>query len=132
MTTIAIGARKLGSVPAPIAIGSMPAPIATVVITIGRARFWHASESASIRERPWARRATLGFAFAWGGLAMLSLGVARYALADLASGYPEHAHFAAVAGSLALEVALVNVALAAALMLLLIQPAVRVQFSAGR
>ena len=82
--------------------------------------------------RPWARRATLGFAFAWGGLAVLSLGVVRYALADLARGYPEHAHFAAVAGSLALQVALVNVALAAALVLLLIQPAVRTQFSAGR
>ena len=63
---------------------------------------------------------------------MLALGVARYALADLTRGYPEHAHFAAVAGSLALEVALVNVALAAALVLLLIQPAVRAQFSAGR
>jgi hypothetical protein len=63
---------------------------------------------------------------------VLSLGVVRYALADLARGYPGQAHFAAVAGSLALEVALVNVALAAALVLLLIQPAVRVQFSAGR
>jgi hypothetical protein len=82
--------------------------------------------------RPWARRATLAFAFAWGGLATLALGVARYALADLARGYPEHAHFAAVAGALALEVALLNVALAAALVLLLIQPAVRAQFSAGR
>jgi hypothetical protein len=82
--------------------------------------------------RPWARRATVVFAFLWAGVAALSGAVARYALADLARGYPEHAHFAAVAGSLALELALVNVALAAALVLLLIQPAVRLQFSAGR
>ncbi len=82
--------------------------------------------------RPWARRATLLFAFGWGGVAALSFGLAHYALADLARGYPQHAHFAAVAESLALELGLVNVALAAALALLLIQPAVRLQFSAGR
>ena len=82
--------------------------------------------------RPWARRAALAFAWIWGGLAALALGVARYVLADLARGYPEYAHFAAVAGTLAAEVALVNLALALALVLLLIQPAVRVQFSAGR
>jgi hypothetical protein len=82
--------------------------------------------------RPWARRATLGFAAVWAGLAALACGVARYALEDLARGYPERAQFARVAASLALEVALVNVALAAALVLLLIQPAVRAQFSAGR
>ncbi len=82
--------------------------------------------------RPWARRATLGFAFAWAAVAALAFGVVRFALEDLARGYPERAHFAHVAESLALEVTLVNVALAAALVLLLIQPAVRVQFSAGR
>jgi hypothetical protein len=82
--------------------------------------------------RPWARRATLIFAFAWAGVATLSWGIAHYVLADLARGYPERAHFAAVAGALAAQVALVNVALAAALVLLLIQPAVRAQFSAGR
>jgi Cu/Ag efflux pump CusA len=48
MTTIAIGARKLGSVPTPSAIGIIPAPIAIVVMTIGRARLWQASSSASI------------------------------------------------------------------------------------
>lgn len=82
--------------------------------------------------RPWARRAALGFAFVWAAVATLAFGVARYALEDLARGYPQHAHFAQVAESLAVEVALVNVALAAALVLLLIQPAVRAQFSAGR
>jgi hypothetical protein len=82
--------------------------------------------------RPSARRAALVFAVVWAGLAALAFAVVRYALEDLARGYPEHAHFARVAESLATEVALVNVALAAALMLLLIQPAVRAQFSAGR
>ena len=82
--------------------------------------------------RPWARRATLAFACVWAALAASALGVARYVLADLARGYPAYAHFAEVARSLAAEVALVNLALAAALVLLLIQPAVRVQFSAGR
>jgi len=81
--------------------------------------------------RPWARRAALTFACGWGALAALALGVARYVLADLARGYPEYAHFAALAGSLAAQVALVNLVLAAALALLLVQPAVRVQFSAG-
>lgn len=95
----------------------------TIVAWLGVGLLWR---------RPWARRATLVFACVWGSLAALAFGVARFALADLARGYPQHAHFAEVAGSLALQVALVNVALAAALVLLLIQPAVRVQFSAGR
>lgn len=82
--------------------------------------------------RPWARRAALVFAFVWAALATTAVGVVRYALEDLARGYPQHAHFAQVAESLAVEVALVNLALAAALVLLLIQPAVRAQFSAGR
>jgi len=47
MTAMAIGERKAGSAPRPIAIGSMPAPIAIVVITIGRLRLWQASTSAS-------------------------------------------------------------------------------------
>jgi len=59
ITTIAIGARKLGSVPRPIATGIMPAPIATVVITIGRARLRQASTIASQRDRPWSRRARI-------------------------------------------------------------------------
>jgi hypothetical protein len=95
----------------------------TIVAWLGVGLLWR---------RPWARRATLVFAFAWAGLAALAFGVARYALEDLARGYPQHAHFARVAESLATEVTLVNVALAAALVLLLIQPPVRAQFSAGR
>ena len=61
ITTIAIGARKLGSVPRPSAIGSMPAPIAMVVITIGRARLWQASISASRRVMPRSRRAMIAY-----------------------------------------------------------------------
>jgi hypothetical protein len=82
--------------------------------------------------RPWARRAALGFAIAWGAVAALAFAAARFALEDLARGYPERAHFAHVAQGLAAEVALVNLGLAAMLVLLLIQPAVRAQFSAGR
>ena len=61
MTTIAIGARKLGSVPMPSAIGIMPAPIAIVVMTIGRARLWQASSSASVRDMPQSRRAMIAY-----------------------------------------------------------------------
>ena len=81
--------------------------------------------------RSWARRTALGFTVAWVGLAALGFAVARYALEDLARGYPERASFARVAESLILEVTLVNIVFAAALVLLLIQPAVRAQFSAG-
>ena len=95
----------------------------TVVAWLGIGLFWR---------RPWARRATLAFSFGWAGVAALTFAVARYALEDLARGYPDRAHFARVAESLAAEVALVNVGLAAALVLLLIQPAVRAQFRSGR
>jgi hypothetical protein len=61
MTTMAIGARKLGSLPMPMAIGNMPAPIATVVITIGRARLRQASSSASSRVMPRSRRAMIAY-----------------------------------------------------------------------
>jgi hypothetical protein len=47
ITTMAIGARKLGSTPRPSAMGIMPAPIAMVVMTIGRARLRQASSTAS-------------------------------------------------------------------------------------
>ena len=82
--------------------------------------------------RAWALRATLALAFAWAAVAALAFAVAHAALADLARGYPERAHFAAVAEALAVQVTLANVGLAALLVLLLIQPAVRAQFSAGR
>ena len=39
----------------------MPAPIATVVMTIGRARLLQASISASQRDRPRSRRATIAY-----------------------------------------------------------------------
>ncbi len=82
--------------------------------------------------RPWARRATLALAFTWAAVAALGFAIARFALADLARGYPERAHFAHVAQALAAQVTLVNLVLATLLVLLLIQPAVRAQFSAGR
>jgi hypothetical protein len=47
ITAVAIGMRKLGSAPKPIAIGSIPAPMAMVVITMGRARLLHAPISPS-------------------------------------------------------------------------------------
>ena len=82
--------------------------------------------------RPGARRTALAFACGWAGLAVLGWLAARLALADLARGYPERAAFAHAAGALATEVTLLNVGLAVLLVLLLVQPAVRAQFSAGR
>lgn len=56
ITTIAIGCRKLESPPVRLkATGNMPAPIAIVVMTIGRARLWQASTSASKRAMPCRR-----------------------------------------------------------------------------
>ena len=82
--------------------------------------------------RPGARRTALAFACGWAGLAVLGWLAARLALADLARGYPERAGFAQAATALATEVTLLNVGLAVLLVLLLVQPAVRAQFSAGR
>jgi hypothetical protein len=81
--------------------------------------------------RPWARRGGLWFACAWAATAALSWLVVRAALGDLARGYPDRAGFAAMAGILAGQVALLNVALGAALAWLLLQPAVRAQFRSG-
>ena len=82
--------------------------------------------------RAGARRAALAFAFSWAGLAVLGWLAARFALSDLARGYPERAEFARVATTLATQVTVLNVVLAALLVLLLVQRAVRAQFSAGR
>ena len=82
--------------------------------------------------RAGARRVALVFAASWAGLALLVWLAARLALADLARGYPERAAFARVAATLATQVTLLNVGLALLLVLLLAQPAVRAQFSAGR
>lgn len=54
------------------------------------------------------------------------------ALVALARGYADRASFAMAVDALATQVLLVMFAVAAALVLLLIQPAVRVQFSADR
>jgi hypothetical protein len=54
------------------------------------------------------------------------------ALLVLAHDYADRASFAIAVDALATQVLLVTVAVAAALVLLLIQPAVRAQFSAGR
>jgi len=81
--------------------------------------------------RPWARRAGLVFAGLW---AVTAAGVwvgVRVALEDLARGYPERAGFARTAESLAGQVGFVNIALGVALVWLLVQPAVRVQFRSG-
>ena len=59
ITTMAMGARKLGSVPNPKAMGNMPAAMAMVVMMIGRARLWQASRMASQRFMPRSRRARM-------------------------------------------------------------------------
>ena len=82
--------------------------------------------------RPWARHGTLGLAMLWVTLTAGAWAVAHYALADLARGYPEQAAFARAASAFAGQVAFVNIGLAVALAVFLVQPAVRVQFSAGR
>jgi len=82
--------------------------------------------------RAWARRGALVFAACWAGVAVAAWGVVRYALEDLARGYPDRAAFARAAQVLASQLVLVNIGLAAGLLLLLIQPAVRAQFRSGR
>ena len=78
--------------------------------------------------RPAARRRTIAFAFAWGALALLGWAGFWYALDDLQRGYPDRAAFASAVKALTAQIALLNVGLAAALILLLIQPSVRAQF----
>jgi hypothetical protein len=81
--------------------------------------------------RSWARRPAIVFSALWIAVAAAAWLVVRYALDDLARGYPDHASFALAAQALATQVTILNVGLATALILLLIQPAVRAQFSAG-
>jgi hypothetical protein len=78
--------------------------------------------------RPWARRRTIGFAFAWGAIALLGWAGLWIALDDLQRGYADRAAFAVAVKTLTAQVALLNVGLAAALILLMIQPSVRAQF----
>jgi hypothetical protein len=82
--------------------------------------------------RSWARRGAIAFAALWIAIAAVAWLVVRYALEDLARGYPDRAGFALAAQALATQVTVLNVGLAAAMVLLLIQPAVRAQFSVGR
>jgi hypothetical protein len=85
-----------------------------------------------LRRWPGARIATiaataLGLALATGLRVLV-----HDALVALARDYADRASFAAAVDGLATQVLLVMVAVAAALMLLLVQPAVRAQFNAGR
>ena len=83
------------------------------------------------RRRAWARDGGMGLGLFWVASAAVAWAVARYALEDLARADPGRAGFARVAESLAAQVALVNVGVGAALLLLLIQPAVSAQFRSG-
>ena len=52
MTAMAIGERNSPPIPNARALGVMPATMASVVMMIGRARFWPASTSAASRSMP--------------------------------------------------------------------------------
>ena len=80
--------------------------------------------------RPWAWSGGLAFAFLWAATAAGAWALAIVALEDLARGYPERAIFARAAELLAGSVALGNIAIGAALALLLLQRPVRAQFTA--
>jgi len=81
--------------------------------------------------RPWAWRGAVAVGLAWIGFATAGWFVVRTALDDLATGYPTRAAFARAAEVTAGQATLFGVALGAALVLLLIHPAVRAEFSAG-
>jgi len=81
--------------------------------------------------RAWAWRAALVLAVGWIALAALGWFTARAALDDLATGYPTRAAFARAAELVASGVTLFGIALGAGLVILLIHPAVRDEFSAG-
>jgi hypothetical protein len=85
-----------------------------------------------LRRRPGARRAAIG-ATALGLAAAVVLRLLVHgAMLELAHDDARRAAFALAVDALATQVLLVMVAVAAALVLLMIQPAVRAQFSAGR
>ncbi len=81
--------------------------------------------------RPGARRAAIALAALGGSAAIAARALTHYALLDLARGFPDRAAFALAADWLALQATLVALAVAAAMILLLVQPAVRRQFSSG-
>jgi hypothetical protein len=78
--------------------------------------------------RPWARRRAIAFAFVWGAIALLGWAGLWIALDDLQRGYEDRAAFAAAVKVMTAQIALLNVGLSAALILLMIQPSVRAQF----
>lgn len=80
--------------------------------------------------RLWAWRGALALAVFWIVSAAVAWFIIRTALDDLASGYPMQAAFARTSEVLASEVTLLSIALGAGLLLLLVHPAVRAQFSA--
>jgi hypothetical protein len=80
--------------------------------------------------RLWAWRGALALAIFWIVSAAAAWFVVRAALDDLAVGYPAHAAFARTSEVLASEVTVLSIALGAGLLLLLVHPAVRGQFSA--
>ena len=62
ITATAIGERnEVSPELQPTAIGNIPAPMAIVVITIGLARLWQASISASNRFKPRSRCETMAY-----------------------------------------------------------------------
>jgi hypothetical protein len=89
------------------------------ICVLGLALFWR---------RSWARRTAIAFAFAWAGLGGVLWGLMRFALNDLEHGYPEHAAFAQGLRYYTTQITLLNVAVSAGLVLLMIQPSVRAQF----
>lgn len=81
-----------------------------------------------LRRRRAARRGAIAFAFGWAALALAGWAAFWVALDDLERGFPDRAAFAAGVKPLVAQVSLFNVGVAAALVLLLIQPVVRREF----
>lgn len=80
------------------------------------------------RRRPWARPAGLALAAVWALSAVAGWAFAQHVLEDLARQSAALAVFATGARWLATQVALLSLAVAAALLVLLMQPAVRRAF----
>jgi hypothetical protein len=80
------------------------------------------------RRRPWARRAGLALAVLWAVSAIAGWAFAQHVLEDLARQSAALASFATGARWLAAQVALLSLAVAVALLVLLMQPAVRRAF----
>jgi hypothetical protein len=83
---------------------------------------------ALYRRRPWARPAGLALAVVWALSAVAGWAFAQHVLEDLARQSAALASFATGARWLATQVALLSLAVAVALLVLLMQPAVRRAF----